>query len=185
MICNNCNAEIAEGSQFCMKCGNKVQDLTCKHCGTKLEPGSKFCSKCGLHTWIKEPAVQQPAAQRPVPAPSTYSAGDYTGSKTVAAYTVSVIGAIVSFIIRLIFQTTYYSYENLLENRKLVGLDSDIKPFFTVLPVAAAIIALLLIVSDQETGTRKKHIAMIVNAIFIVLAVLFIWFDIPYQIINF
>lgn len=182
MICNNCGAELAVGAQFCPKCGEKVNETpqNCKHCGEPLEANSKFCAKCGMRTWIKESTPIQTAVVQ-----KESSKGDYTGPKTVGAYFTSVISAIVSFIIRVSLQDTFYSYENILNNRKVVGLDSDSKPLFSLIPIAAAVIVSLLIVSDQETGTRKKGVAFIVNGVFIALALLCIWFDIPYQIIDF
>ena len=73
----------------------------------------------------------------------------------------------------------------MLNNRKVVGIDSDLKPFLTAIPIIAAIIVSLLIISDKENSSQKKATAFIVNAIFIALALLFIWFDIPYSIIDF
>lgn len=49
-ICSNCNAEVKEGSNFCSKCGIKLefQDIfLCPTCGAKINPDSNFCSKCG------------------------------------------------------------------------------------------------------------------------------------------
>lgn len=182
MVCKNCMGQIDEGAKFCPKCGEKVPEVNknCKQCGAPIEADSKFCQKCGMRTWNPVSDTQQT-----VTAQKVSTRGDYTGSKTVGAYVVSVISAAISIVIRLALQATHYSYENLLNNRKVVGLDSDAKPFFTIIPVVAAIIVSLLIVSDQDTGTKKKQVAFIVNAVFIALSLLFIWFDIPYQIINF
>ena len=48
MICTKCNARIADGSKFCLECGEKVNVLLyCKNCGEKLSQNAKFCLKCG------------------------------------------------------------------------------------------------------------------------------------------
>ncbi len=48
MKCKSCGAELIEGSNFCFKCGSKVErELRCTQCGIKLPEGSVFCYKCG------------------------------------------------------------------------------------------------------------------------------------------
>ena len=50
MKCNHCNSEVADGTNFCPNCGNRIeipQPKICTHCGTKLEEGEKFCPNCG------------------------------------------------------------------------------------------------------------------------------------------
>lgn len=59
MKCPNCNAEIADTSKFCSKCGTKIEAATvtqkskpeetveCIKCGAELKKGAKFCAKCG------------------------------------------------------------------------------------------------------------------------------------------
>ncbi|MBR1702253.1 MAG: zinc-ribbon domain-containing protein [Lachnospiraceae bacterium] len=59
MKCPNCNAEIADNSKFCSKCGTKIEAVAkeeakkpeetvkCIKCGTELKKGAKFCAKCG------------------------------------------------------------------------------------------------------------------------------------------
>jgi len=177
MFCNNCGAKITDDSQFCPQCGTKAQNepLVCKHCGEPLEADSKFCGKCGLRTWLKGTE----------PPKTDLSEYNYTGVKTGRSYTVSIISAIVCFIIRLFTQSEHHSYENIWNNRYIIGIDSDLKPFLTAIPIIAAIIASLLIVSDDVSSSRKKASAFIINGVFIALAILFIWFDIPYKLFDF
>ena len=182
MVCNNCHKEVSGEGVFCPHCGGVLcaQTPVCANCGASLEEDSKFCPRCGIRlresniTYLKNDTSQ----------PST-QVSEYTGKKTIGAYWVSIISAIVSFIIRISTQTKYTSWDNLLDNRKLLGIDSDAKPLYTIIPIVAAIIASLLLVSDQETPTHKKPTAFIINAVFIALAILFIWFDIPYKIFDF
>ncbi len=56
MTCQNCNANIPEGSVFCPNCGSKVTvpqpeaapaSAFCSNCGERLAPGSAFCTNCG------------------------------------------------------------------------------------------------------------------------------------------
>ncbi len=60
MLCSKCAANLPEGSQFCLKCGEPVESpadeqiplienalLACSKCGTTLPDGAAFCLKCG------------------------------------------------------------------------------------------------------------------------------------------
>ena len=60
MLCSKCAANLPEGSQFCLKCGEQVSvstpaaveaaanaALACSNCGATLPEGGEFCSKCG------------------------------------------------------------------------------------------------------------------------------------------
>ena len=46
MKCPKCQFEIPEGSNFCLKCGCKLE-LHCPQCGNTLPPVAEFCNKCG------------------------------------------------------------------------------------------------------------------------------------------
>ncbi len=176
MICKQCNAEISGESKFCPVCGEKVEEDTakkfCLECGCEIEKTVKFCPKCGK---------SQLGTQRI----TEVTDNQETSGKIKGSYFVSVICAIITFIIRVAVQDTHYSFQNLLNNRKVIGIDSDIKPFLTAIPVVAAIIVMLMIVTDKNSSTQKKTTAIIINLIFIILAILFIWFDLPYAIFDF
>lgn len=178
MICPKCNAAISDGTVFCPSCGEKLAGQSeksvryCLSCGEEVKEGNKFCAKCGAEVSLTNITIDTSTAET--------STGKIRGT-----YFVSVISAIISFIIRISTQDTYYSWSNLLDNRKVVGIDSDMKPLLTAIPVIAAIIVSLLLVSDKDTPSHKKATAFIINAIFIALAFLFIWFDIPSDIIDF
>jgi ribosomal protein L40E len=60
VLCSRCSATLPDGSQFCLKCGQKVDSAAssvalatisvqtvCKECRTSLPPSSDFCLKCG------------------------------------------------------------------------------------------------------------------------------------------
>ena len=50
MICNNCGANIGDGSSFCTHCGAPVQaqrQNVCGNCGAALGNDQSFCSACG------------------------------------------------------------------------------------------------------------------------------------------
>ncbi|MBQ9355767.1 MAG: zinc ribbon domain-containing protein [Prevotella sp.] len=61
MKCFKCNAEIPDGSKFCMECGAKQEVLQkCPSCGTEGLPlEAKFCPNCGKEL-KQEPTVKQP-----------------------------------------------------------------------------------------------------------------------------
>ncbi len=177
MICPKCKTPIVEGAAFCSGCGEKLalqfnQNVNCcPLCGQVIVEGSKFCTKCGTAFGT----AVQPNFQSNPKAKSTSTSSD----RIDFSYAVSIISALISFLIRYFTQQTYYSLENMVENRRLIGIDSDTKPILTVIPIFAAIIVSLLIVSDKNSTSQRKAIAFIVNFAFIGLAILFIWYDIP------
>ena len=180
MKCGNCGAELRDDSQFCPKCGDKVEAAKCKHCGALLSADSAFCDKCGMRTWTQTPPAQQtPSAQNS----RTYY--PYTGAKAKTGIIATVIGAVISFISRLVNQETFYTYETIVRNKKMVGLDPDTKPFWTILPVLALLIATWLILRDEETMVSKKVSAFVICGVFFALSLVFIWFDIPYKLLDF
>lgn len=47
-VCANCGAPLAEGQEFCPKCGTPRKKKTvCGKCGAELAEGQEFCPKCG------------------------------------------------------------------------------------------------------------------------------------------
>ncbi|MFZ3079610.1 MAG: zinc ribbon domain-containing protein [Bellilinea sp.] len=46
--CENCQAPLVEGANFCMKCGTMVTKEFCPHCGKPVGAGDSFCPACGL-----------------------------------------------------------------------------------------------------------------------------------------
>lgn len=130
MICPKCNTTVVDNAAFCSNCGENLTTQAeknvkfCLSCGEEIKEGNKFCAKCGASVGtLKQTSVSKP-----------YDIDNSTSGKIKGSYVVSVISAIISFVIRLAFQDTYYSWSNLLDNRKVVGLDSDIKPFLTAIP---------------------------------------------------
>lgn len=76
MLCSKCAANLPEGSQFCLKCGQKVSApepatappavtaiLACAKCGASLPEGAQFCLKCGKP--VSSPAKGAAAADAP------------------------------------------------------------------------------------------------------------------------
>lgn len=46
IICTNCDSENVISSEYCTKCGNKIQ-IICDNCNTLNVFGVSFCCKCG------------------------------------------------------------------------------------------------------------------------------------------
>jgi TM2 domain-containing membrane protein YozV len=46
IICPYCDSANVRSSEYCTKCGNKIQ-LVCESCKTPNENGVSFCGKCG------------------------------------------------------------------------------------------------------------------------------------------
>lgn len=76
MLCSKCAANLPEGSQFCLKCGQPVSMpangtappavaavLACAKCGASLPEGAQFCLKCGKP--VSAPAKGAAVADRP------------------------------------------------------------------------------------------------------------------------
>lgn len=60
MKCNHCNSEVAEGTNFCPNCGNRIeqpQSPKCPKCNTDVAEGTKFCPNCGNPIGIPMPTV--------------------------------------------------------------------------------------------------------------------------------
>lgn len=147
--------------------------MYCSNCGKELRNDALSCEKCGCLT------------QRGAPAYSPKSPSVYAKGNAKKSYIASVISAIATFIIRLTIQEHWIYYENILENKEVLGIDRDLKPLFTAIPGIALIIAALVITSDKITDSQKKISIFVINAIWLLLSVLFIWFDIPSEIIDF
>ena len=55
VVCENCGAELPEGTLFCSSCGTRVvriqpkaqSDGFCTKCGAAITPGARFCTGCG------------------------------------------------------------------------------------------------------------------------------------------
>lgn len=180
MLCPKCNSPLVEGTSFCSTCGEKVENQTkknikfCHSCGQVISDCAPFCSKCGASLNV--------TAQAHYTSPQNFAR---TSGKIKGSYFTSAFSAILAFIIRIAAQTTHYSPVNILRNKKMLGLDADIKPFVAAIPIIAAIITTLLIVTDNTASTQKKATALIINALLIILAFLFVYFDIPYKLIDF
>lgn len=154
---------------FCVKCGKEIQE------------GTSFCAHCGCAVGATPRTVVQTVAA----SERSVLPGKLIGDRSKHSYIVSIIGAIISFFIRLGLQDKYIYWDTLVENTKVMGIDRDIKPFVTFLPVIAAVIVALMISSDKETSVQNKVTVFIKNAAIIALALVFIWLDIPYQIFDF
>lgn len=170
-FCSRCGKEIVDDkSRFCPGCGKELSDQNDKN--LSVEPKTKMAplKPPSIHDDKKEKREQKTAIE-----------GETSG-KLKGTYFLSIGSAILTFILRLSGQETFYSMENLLNNRKVIGLDPDYKPFYTIIPVAVAIIIALLMVRDRESDQQKRQTAIIINVVLVVLAVLFIWVDLPYAI---
>ena len=57
MICQQCQAQLMEGTRFCPQCGTAVPQpqaaSVCQHCQSELPEGARFCTQCG--TSVPEP----------------------------------------------------------------------------------------------------------------------------------
>lgn len=58
MKCNHCNSEVADGTNFCPYCGNRIElpiSLKCPQCNTEVANGTKFCPNCGSPIGVQLP----------------------------------------------------------------------------------------------------------------------------------
>lgn len=82
VMCSKCAADLPDGSQFCLKCGQPVgvpdgtavataiAVLACTKCGSTLPDGAEFCAKCGKPVTIpaKVSGMTDPAGRsKPIP----------------------------------------------------------------------------------------------------------------------
>lgn len=81
ITCPNCGYRNREGSNFCINCGNKLENIVqsmkfCQNCGYQNEASSKFCLKCG----------HQLETQELSPNDSNDSQGSFDGAKNSFRY---------------------------------------------------------------------------------------------------
>lgn len=150
----------------------------CSKCGKEIIEEALFCQWCAAP--IKEETINQEENL-----PQEKSAEDSQKGNAKASYFFTVISAIVTFFIRIAIQDDYIYYDNILDNKRVLGIDRDMKPIFSLIPGIALIIASLIITSDKITDKQKKLNIFVVNIVYIALSVLFIWLDIPSDIIDF
>ena len=70
--CQQCQAEVAEGSKFCNRCGARLV-VTCSSCHGDNPPGSRFCRHCGAKI-AEQATVAGPPARAAAPAPAEMEA---------------------------------------------------------------------------------------------------------------
>ncbi len=179
MNCKNCNYTLPEnGVLFCPKCGVRVEQqemFVCKACGKSADAQDRFCAFCGGE--IKSTADKGNSVE---------SNGQTTGKSRVGkSYIFTVLSAIITFLIRVSAQTEQKVYMSSFNFRWAIGLDADLKPFYSLIPVVAGIIAAIIVSSDKNTPNQKKVTVLLVNAIFLILSFVFIWFDLPQNLFDY
>lgn len=68
--CLNCNTQLEDNANFCIKCGVKYEapaQLVCTNCNEPIIDGAKFCHKCGTKYGENDPASQY------APAPTAFA----------------------------------------------------------------------------------------------------------------
>src|SRR6266511_2485311 len=70
MRCPRCDADIPNGTKFCIECGTPLTPR-CPQCGADTLPRAKFCGECGTPLTARSPAL--PVA--PPPSPRRYTPG--------------------------------------------------------------------------------------------------------------
>lgn len=172
MICKNCGVEVSDGAKFCQSCGSKVEDIDtnrfCISCGNMIKADEKFCSKCGKNISNKNENEK------------TQLVSNIKTSNVNKSIVFTAIGTIISLLLRLFLQREYIFYLG-SNTRRAMGISGDVKAFLMLLPIAAFIIAVFMVVNNKIDDKRKKINAMIVNIILLALSLLFIGFDITYS----
>ncbi|MBQ9794898.1 MAG: zinc ribbon domain-containing protein [Clostridia bacterium] len=180
MICKKCSQENQDNAIFCCHCGTRIEEekqencsRVCRACGEKLPENGNFCARCGTPCTTDIPRQNTNISATSAPS----SGGSY---KTGIAYFCGVLCMIISLCVRLGLQEVIkirVSYDS----KYYLGIDHDIRPLIFLIPGFFALVISLLIVSDKTAG-KTKAIPFIINAVFLVISVLFIWYDIPHSI---
>ncbi len=91
MICNSCQATLANGSRFCVACGAPVAQH-CRSCGAEVASIDKFCGSCGTALDADaRPSARAAAAPPPAPAPAP-AASESAPTPDAPAVTASAAG---------------------------------------------------------------------------------------------
>ena len=169
MICKHCNSKIPEESIFCPICGSRIETQTqnppqtyCSFCRKPFKPDAEECEYCGN---TKRITLGQKKAEEP-------------SGKIASAYFINILATIFILIVRFSIQVTV-KIGSLLQNRYYLGIDPDVKPLVTGVPVIVAVIVAILLAKDRAAPKEKKTVAIIINTLIIVLSLFIIWFDIP------
>jgi hypothetical protein len=74
--CPGCSVEVAEGSNFCSRCGAALPQM-CPDCGRAVPADNSFCGKCGTRVAPKNVAsALATTARRTAPTTSTASSAE-------------------------------------------------------------------------------------------------------------
>ncbi len=144
----------------------------CPKCGKEIIEGGKFCFYCGYS--FQSNTV--PATRSEITNGDIRSLG---GGKIKTSYLISFIITWITFVIRISLQEEFKYWKSVLERAAYIGLDDSIKPGLSFIPLAMVFISTLLIISDKTKSTKTKAIAFVVNAVFVIIAVACIWYNIP------
>ncbi len=153
--------------------------MFCSKCGKEINDEAMFCEKCGCQ--IGREGVEE-IDNEELAISDTNKAYKPCLKKS---YIASVISAFISLIIRISMQSEYIYYDNLLDNTKVFGIHRDYKASLTLIPGIAAIIVSLVISADKLADKQEKRRVLIVNAVYVLLSIIFIWLDIPSAIFDF
>ena len=130
--------------------------ITCPNCNTQLPDGSAFCQNCGASVAQQTPpAAPAYVAPQPVydPADHTaeFSAEDVSANKVyaMALYLLSVVGLVICLLARK--DSKYLEFHSRQAMKfivldALLGIASAVLSFTVIVPLAASICLLILLV---------------------------------------
>ena len=146
-FCSRCGKEIMDDkSRFCPGCGNELSSQSGEN--LSVEPATKMAP-------LKPPSIHDEKKEKTKAAIE----GEISG-KLKGTYFTSITSTIITFIIRLIAQETSYSVGYFASIPKTVGLNVEHKPFYTIIPIVATVIILLLIVGDKKAINKKNKLQL-------------------------
>ena len=143
--------------------------MFCPKCGKQISGESNFCKECGAPLQLLPPTTQDPK--------------NYSVPTALIVSIMSVVSAIYILYFRIVNQE-FLGYDVTHGGTgidKFYGIDPDVKPLISFIPLTVMVVAALMVAFDKTLSKKKRISVLIVSAVFAIISLLLIWINIPGQ----